>query len=278
MAIAFVQSRSLQANASVSVALAYTSNVTAGSLLVIGGSNFGRTFDAGSCTDSRSQTYTRDVTEAVDTGFGNIVVGVYSTPNAAAGATTVTLTATGTTDDITIAIHEYSGMATSSPADQSSATGTGTSATHASGTTGTTTQADELVFLVDTHFGNAATVTAGSGYSLRESQTAVSDMPIATEDKIVASTGTQSGSFTWDNALYDCAIVTYKGASAAVGGGWVSMGSRMAPGQRGPFDRRGFLLQRQFDYTPSSVVAVTILQRKTLSPLGTHVGGRQGST
>lgn len=59
-------------------------------------------------------------------------------------------------------------------------------------------------------------------------------------------------------------------------GGWAYAGTRMAPGQRGPFDRRGFLFQPKYDYTPSAVVAVTVLQRKTLSPVGTHTGGRQG--
>lgn len=212
--MAHVQSRSAQGNGVVSIALAFTSNVTAGSLLVVGGSNWGRTFGTSSCSDSRGQTYTRDVTGS----NGSPTIGVYSTPNAAAGATTVTLTATGTTDDISIAIHEYSGMATSSPADQAR-TGTGTGTTHSSGATGTTTQANELVFAVGTHNGSNVAVSAGSGYLLRQSQTSAVDMPIATEDKTVTATGTQTATFTWDNAAYVVGIVTYKEAGGGGGGG-----------------------------------------------------------
>ena len=211
MAYALVQSRSLQVDNAGSAALAFNSNVTAGSLLVVAGSSWGLGWGVSGCSDTQTNTYTRDEEQAASVAQ----LGIYSAPNAAGGACTVTLNPDGTTEDISIAIHEYSGMATASAKDQN-ASATGTSGTHSCGTTGTTTQADELVFIASTHAGATGAVSA-SGFTVREQQTSNADMPLATADKRVTATGTQTGSFTWVNANYAAAIVTYKEAAAAGG-------------------------------------------------------------
>src|SRR4051794_37970906 len=117
MAIAHVQSRGAAASsAAASLGLAFTSNVTAGSLLAVAGSTFNATL---TISDSKSQGWTRDLSQiqATDAGFCQ---GHFA--NAAAGATTVTVTRSSGSNDISIAISEFSGADAAGTTD-----GTGTS-------------------------------------------------------------------------------------------------------------------------------------------------------
>jgi hypothetical protein len=119
VAIAHVQSKAAAASTSTgsSFGLAFTSNVTAGALLAAAGSTFNNTL---SFSDSKTQAWTRDLSlnQATDAGFAQ---GHFA--NAAAGATTVTVTRTSGTGDISIAISEFSGVGTAGTTD-----GTGTAA------------------------------------------------------------------------------------------------------------------------------------------------------
>lgn len=112
MAIAHVQSRAAAASSSAaSLGLAYTSNVTAGSLLAVAGSTFNATL---TISDSKSQSWTRDFSQIQSTDAG-FCQGHFA--NAAAGATTVTITRSSGSNDISIAISEFSGADTAGTVD-----------------------------------------------------------------------------------------------------------------------------------------------------------------
>lgn len=217
MAISLVQARSVQATSSVSdQALAFTANVTAGSTIIVCVSAFvNAQFAVNACTDSKGQTYTRDQSRSTSSK----TVAIFSSPNVAAGATTITVTCPSSCF-VTVAIFEFSGLATSAIADVGT-TNSGSSTSHSTGTTAATAQADELAIAVDTHSGGTSTPTVSAGWTLSSAgqglETDSDNMPIATARRILSATGTQSATFTWQNAQYTAAIQTFKGA----GGGTV---------------------------------------------------------
>jgi hypothetical protein len=139
VAIAIVQSRSVESGGTSSVALAFSSNVTAGNAILVSNAG-GATGTTSTVTSSPSSTFTRDAT-AVN-GFYNY--DSYSTPSAVGGATTITFNCTAGGGP-TIFIYEISGLATSAIADvtvsAASSNNIGTT-----GTSATTTQADEFCF------------------------------------------------------------------------------------------------------------------------------------
>lgn len=106
--IAHVQSTSVGTGGASSRNLAFVSDVTAGSLIVVAISS---SHSISSVTDSRGNTYT----EAVPYNAHNIAI--WYAQNAFAGATTVTVNYSGSTSYDSVAIHEYSGVATSGALD-----------------------------------------------------------------------------------------------------------------------------------------------------------------
>jgi hypothetical protein len=159
-------------------------------------------------------TYTTDKT--IRNTTGNVIVGIGSAPNITNVATTVQASSTSSTAT-TIAIYELSSVVTSSPADQF-ATNTGNGTSHTTGTTPTTTQANEIAFACDTHAGSTtSTPTVSSPWTMGEDQTSAVNMPLATAYQIVSSTQTFSATFTWQNAQWAALVQTYKDATP--GGG-----------------------------------------------------------
>lgn len=214
MAIAFVQSRSVDGGSVTSKTLAYNSNVSAAGLLPIAiriGAN-GRTITV---TDDKSNTYQAAGT-ALNDGNGNDWAASYAM-NAAAGATTVQVAISGAAATIRFAIHEYSGAATTGALDQTTRQTYTTTATPGSGNV-TTTQADELLWgFVDEGLSTAVTsFTAGTGYTKRE-QLVATFLKLGTEDQIVSATGTYSAGVTLDSATSAgvMGIATFKAAAAA---------------------------------------------------------------
>ena len=200
MPIAFVQS----ANVDGGTAVAFPSNITTGNSIIVA-IRLGDATSVPVVTDTGLNTYVEDRRQVVG---GNRAF-IFSAHNISGGiANTVTSTVTGR-----IAIHEYSGLAASATLDQvNSATGTGTSAN--SGNV-TTTQANELLFGAGATSG-IASFFAGTNYTLREKVPATNSR-LATEDRIVSTTGTYSASFTF-GATEDwaCLIATYKAPAAGV--------------------------------------------------------------
>jgi len=125
------------------------------------------------------------------------------------GANTVTATFSGTSNHPWLNINEYAGLSTTSPLDQMAAN-QGNNATPNSGTTGTTTSANELVFAA---FGFPASYTgtqaAGSGFAMVQNDTATS--PAATESRLATATGVQTATFTLGSgANWSAVVATFK--------------------------------------------------------------------
>jgi hypothetical protein len=189
--------------------------VTAGNLLVLVLTS-GAADTISSIADDKGNTWNLAVSVAASTRKTYI----YYAMNAAAGATTVTVTYTaGQFPDTHYFIREYSGIATTSALDKtaSNSNGTGYTDSHSTGTTAATTQANELVVAaVGSDANGDPTYTAPTGYADFESQGGQTYTWGACDDKIVSATGTQTatfGSTAYVNS--QGAIATFKEAAAA---------------------------------------------------------------
>lgn len=161
MAATFVQktdtSNSSPAN---SINVSYASNVTAGSLLV---ALFGwaDTSLTASFADGRNGSWSAAASsKSSNAGFGYNTE-VFYFPNAAAGATTVTATLSGTAGYMWLVVLEFGSAATSSPLDASNSATGGSSAVSGSLTTVT-----DNALIVACSLVSAITPTAGSGFTL----------------------------------------------------------------------------------------------------------------
>jgi hypothetical protein len=187
VAITEIQSRSIQLAGTTSSTLAYSSNVTNGSKLIVfvfDGGGLGTTIGV---SDNLNGSYTNIKQGNLATDHDTCAV-FYCDNTHSGSAPTVTVTGTGLSG---FAIHEFTGLATGG-LDQSAFQNTsGTSAT--SGNTGTTTTASELVFAAVGTSGSGDTLTAGTGYTQMENNPGGH---LLTEYKVVSSTGAFAGTFT----------------------------------------------------------------------------------
>ena len=212
MAIAQVQTPSIKDTASSnSDTLAYGVNVTAGSLLIVAARKGGadETFTV---SDNVNGAWTIAVVQ-FQASQGKQLIAFFR--NAAAGATTVTVSYT-TATTLRWSIHEYSGVATSSPLDQTNSKSDATNQSASSGYAITTTVANELIFsTIGLNAGQ--TVTGEVSYTLRSQVPAAPSSRMASEELIVAATGTYTGTFTWTGTTtsYVACIASFKAAGAA---------------------------------------------------------------
>lgn len=139
---AFVQSKSCTAYTS-SVNCAFDTVMGSGNLLV---AFCGAGAGSGSITinDNNSGSYTTVGSQLVSWNTNNQALLSYA-PNHASGATTVTCGRTGASQ-VQVSIHEYSGIAASSPMDVYSSSITMTNAANPNSSPMTTTGANRLVF------------------------------------------------------------------------------------------------------------------------------------
>lgn len=205
--MAYVQSTGADAGGSgTGTSIAFSSNNTAGNTLIFAARC------GGDCTvtvsDSKGNTWTEDVHLVQTSDLGLLTV--WSAPNCAAGANTVTFTFSVVVTSRYL-IAEYNGMQTSAILDKKATTdGAGvTSATPTSAATATTTNANDLILGFVVTGGAQGTISAGSGFTLREATLETSR--VALEDKIVTSTGAYTSSFNFTGAdTYAIAVVAYK--------------------------------------------------------------------
>lgn len=229
MAIALVQTNTGNSGGyNNSYTIAFSSNVTAGSLLLITMTS-GNTDTIASVVDSKSNSWNLIVTSANSSGARQ--TWLYAAYNANAGATTITVTmGSGEFVDSAAIIREYSGIATTSAFDVSSTNNDGANydTLHDAGTTSATTQANELVVLGGgLSVSSDPTATAGAGYG---NGIEVKGYDLYTysfmSDNIVSSTGAQSGNFITVSYVEGQAyIATFK---AAGGGPVVNKGAFFA--------------------------------------------------
>jgi hypothetical protein len=192
----------------------FTTAVTNGNLLVIAISswNSSNTAAVTSVTDNKGNSYTKVVENPTPVTGAVEPLSIWYAKNVTGGSdltVTVNLQAAAS---LTIAVHEYAGVDKVNPVDVSQhQTGTGTTAS--SGTV-STAQATELLFGASNHLSDTTSATAGTGYTLRQSQDDNSCCEaLYTEDRIVNSTGSYSATFTYATSVnYRAGIVAFKAA------------------------------------------------------------------
>jgi hypothetical protein len=187
MTISHVQSRQ-SGGSGTSLALAFTSDVTSGSLLVAAVANE-TSFAAFS--DDKSNSWSADTQTFAG---GPLQLSCGYAPNAASGATTITADFGSTSQNgIGLVIGEYSGVALSSPR---RSTATGGVSTGTSVTTGNVTATAEDMLLGFVGYGyNSKTVTEGSSFTLRQ-QSANAFRNAALQERLIASGGSYSAPAT----------------------------------------------------------------------------------
>lgn len=208
MAIALVQSKGTNGKS-----LAFDSSVATGNLLICCIASAG---DITAVSGSVNGAFTK----AVDNGQSGplIFTEIWYKENCTGGAETISFT--GGFDNFEhMAIAEYSGIATSGSLDKTaSAIDVADETAYSSGTTATTTQANELLIGA---CGNDSTKTSvpDAGWTERYEGTANSRV-LAFNDQIVSATGAYKMSGDWSgNSNWVVCIATFKGAAEAPAGG-----------------------------------------------------------
>lgn len=206
MAITIVQHKSTAASTA-SVALAFTSNVTAGNLIVACASLYaGDTLNTP--TDSQGNTYTLAVAKNPGTSGTPSQTNIYYAVAGSSGTLTVTATQNAT-DCLHLHLYEVSGVNTLDKTGSNYQSTPTTAATVS--TSAATTQANECVIAFFASNNTSGTWTAGSGYSnLESTPNSGSGTSAATEDKIVSATGTQTATATLSSSdVITSAIATF---------------------------------------------------------------------
>lgn len=220
MSISRLQANGGNGAAITSLGVAYSSNVTAGSLLIAcirDGSSVNNV--NASITDSNNagnwtKAIERDLTVDLDTAA------IYYRLNAASGATTVTYHTGQGAGTLRMVIIEYSGIATSSALDQTSSGYNASSTAPNSGATATLAQATELALgYGDQVNAPSGAWTAGGGYTLVSDAFTASgqnQLKLGVSELFTASTAAQTATFTIPTTAdeWSCMIATFKGAGA----------------------------------------------------------------
>ena len=203
MAITQLQATGNTASGATSVAKAFVSNVTAGSLLVCAVTVYDAT-KTPTVSDTVNGAWTQALSYS-NTSVLNAVTRIFYYPNSAGGACTVTASWSGSASG---EIHqaEYAGAATSSPLDQ---TGTGAASSGTTATTGSLTPSvpGELLW---GWCGFLNTGSVGSGYTqVNNSNGNLSEYQVQTTAATTqVSWGTTGG--------YVCVAAAFKPAAASV--------------------------------------------------------------
>jgi len=200
---AFVQGNSNGDSSSGTVSTcAFTSNVTAGNLLVatIG---YASTSATATASDTQGNTYSTAVGPTDNTGITYRLYTFYAVAKSS-GVNTVSITISAGSTFRRMLIHEYSGVNTLEATNSAS----GNLTVPPDSGPVTTAHANALIF--GWGITNNGTTTAGTGFTLRE--TALSE---SSEDMIVSSTGTYDAIYPNDDSSWICQVAAFYYASAA---------------------------------------------------------------
>lgn len=196
---AYIQSAIDWANGSATL----PSPVTTGNTIIVGLTAFSETaIPSNNITDNKGNTYTK-LGEAMN---GNDRAAIFYAKNVTGGSSFTVSSAIYNT----ISVHEYSGLATSSPFDKV-ATSSGSSNTPSSGNV-TTTVDNELAFAAAWSMIHNDTWTAGSGYTKRQEQIDNNNYERgASEDRVLTTATTTAATFTTGGSdLWAMAVATFK--------------------------------------------------------------------
>jgi hypothetical protein len=212
MAWTFVQGTSIQFGVISSTnTLAYGSNVAVGDLLIVDVATNNTSLSGIVVGDSQGNTYS----SAGNTAQVGLALLTFYTLAKASGANTVSITPTGAAANVTVALHEYSGNAASSPFDTFNANATLTPTT--SLTTGTVPvdNPGEMIHAAFAQNSVNDVYGPGSGFTTREDQNnGAVNVSLYTMDGFPFSTGTAA-------TVSSTASVAY----VAVGTSWIPGGS-----------------------------------------------------
>jgi len=203
---AFVQTTKGNGNLVTSYSLtAFGSNTIAGNLIVV--SIEVSSLTVSSVTDNAGNTY-QLATSISTSGMDSEIWYAYNIAGGVSPTITVHHPSAGTSAAVA---QEFSGIESGSdPLDQT-ATNSGTGGTANSGTTSSTTRANELIIGAIADNFNAPTV--GTGYSnLATKVDGGGNSFSGIESKVVSSTGTQSATFNSTSSFWSVCIATFKGS------------------------------------------------------------------
>ncbi len=213
MPIAFVQSTTGNSATTPTTTTAFAGSTVTGNAIIVGvGDDSAGTTTVLGVTDNKGNTYTR----AGAVGANASSVQLWYAQNVTGGASHTVSVAwdEAATGRVSVIVQEFSGLATTGMFDQVSTAATGTGTTATGGTTPTTTQADELVVMVSSHAATISAYSVGATYS-NLAQVSVADAQTAMQSKVVAVTGTQTGSMgIAASRAWVGMIATFKGAAA----------------------------------------------------------------
>lgn len=194
MSIAFVQQKTEQSTSSVSSFTTSPLTVTAGHTLVVASS-----------ANKSGPGINLVITDSVGDAFATAVISEVTptgqrvqwdvADGVAGGSMTATVTMTGDTGVLSIAVQEYSGATAAVET-----TSTGQASDHAPSCGDLVPpSAGDLYLMACTHNGSAnETFTAGGGFTRRSNLTLTANMPLGTEELITS--GLQTGSATYGGA------------------------------------------------------------------------------
>jgi len=217
MAFAFVQSTTVTSDTSPATSAAFGSSTTAGNLIFVTVVGDGGTIPTiTSITDSKGNTYTK----ITDSQIGSAInmVAFYTKITTGGSSHTITATWNDTSENIRVVAQEFSGF-TGNPTIDQVVVASGSSTTPASGATGTTARANEIVIGMLAKQGTTASVaTAGTGFS---NLVVVNDNDNAgQESQIVSSISTYNATFTLSvSRAWLAGIVTFYDSADTGGGG-----------------------------------------------------------
>lgn len=205
---AYIQSNAAYTSSGTSYGLAYSSNVTAGSLLV-------SCIHAGAGITSVTDTLGNSWAAATNlTDNSTYSLAMFYAYSPSGGANTVTVNFTGSVGYAHQVIGEWSGVASSSPLDKSTGQfqatpGTGSNAV-TSGTVTTTTNGQLIVGCANSDPYVSGQLSAGTGFDIR--QQLFGDHPM--EDDVQATAGNIAATFTTNQAggSYTTLVGTFKAA------------------------------------------------------------------
>ncbi len=205
-----VQSNSAQGTNVSSLPVSFSSSNTAGNLIVAS-VRMATTTQTVTIADTVGNTYTSAVSQAQSTDGHQVFI--FYAKNIKAGSNTVTASFSASNAHAWLAVYEYSGLGTTTALD-ATAHASGSSTAPSTGSTSTTTVANELVFgACGLPYNYAGTVTAGSGYTLLQQNTSTSRA--ANEGRSVTATGAYAGTFSLSaTANWSAAVATFATAPA----------------------------------------------------------------
>jgi hypothetical protein len=202
--------------------------IAAGSLAIIfASSNANKTFSSvadstGANTWAVNHTVS-DGTRALSFASAQVATQIPSST----GSVTITWSA-ATSSTVLVWIAQADGMATSNAADKN-ASGTGSGTSFLTSSTGTLSQADELVIAIARTTGSGQGWTKGASYTNFATPQSLTNPGTGVEYKIVSATDAVTADGSWSaSGTWIIACQTYKGAAAAPPSGLYQPGIRFA--------------------------------------------------